>query len=189
MKLNTLYILFLIFAVVGCKSPEARRPVSQNSGSFINESIERNRELVAKEEAVILKMIEQDSTKNYITSSNGFWYYYNVRSSDSLNVKMPEYGDVVRFDYNIRSLQGDYIYAENEIPTKRYAMDREDLFGGLREGIKLMKAGETVTFIFPSHKAFGYYGDKNKIGTNIPIITEVKLHTITQELNTNKSEN
>jgi len=189
MKLKFIYIVFLILLGVGCKSPEARRPVTQNSGSFINESIERNRELVAKEEAVILKMIEQDSTKNYIASNNGFWYYYNEKSTDSLNLKMPEYGDVVRFDYNIRSLEGDYIYQVGEIPTKRYAMDREDLFGGLREGLKLMKAGEIVTFIFPSHKAFGYYGDKNKIGTNIPIITEVKLHTITQELNTNKSEN
>ncbi len=189
MKLKLIYIVFVILTAVGCKSPEARRPVTQNSGSFINESIERNRELVAKEEAVIMKMIEQDSIKNYIASNNGFWYYYNVRSTDSLNVKMPEYGDVVRFDYNIKSLEGDYIYEVGEIPTKRYAMDRENLFGGLREGLKLMKAGETVTFIFPSHKAFGYYGDKNKIGTNIPIITEVKLHTITQELNTNKSEN
>ena len=52
-----------------------------------------------------------------------------------------------------------------------------------------MKEGETVTFIFPSHKAFGYYGDKDRIGTNIPIITEVTLNSITQEINTNKSDN
>ena len=189
MKLKLLYITALILGVMGCKSPEARRPVTQNSGSFINESIQRNKKLVAKEEAIILKMIQQDSTKDYIASSNGFWYYYNKRSTDSLNVEMPEYGNVVRFDYNIKDLDGNYIYDVGEIPTKRYAMDRENLFGGLREGLKLMKEGETVTFIFPSHKAFGYYGDKDRIGTNIPIITEVTLHSITQEINTNKSDN
>ena len=59
-------------------------------------------------------------------------------------------------------------------------MDQEKLFSGLREGLKLMKAGETVTFLFPSQKAFGYYGDKNKIGTNIPIICEVTVNTITK---------
>ncbi len=189
MKLKFIYIIVAILGFIGCKSPEARRPVTQNSGSFINESIKRNKKLVAKEEAIILKIIEQDSTRDYIASSNGFWYYYNEKSTDSLNVEMPEYGDVVRFDYNIKDLNGNYIYDVGEIPTKRYAMDRENLFGGLREGLKLMKAGEKATFIFPSHKAFGYYGDKDRIGTNIPIITEVTLHTITQEINTNKSDN
>lgn len=189
MKLKLLYISVLILGVMGCKSPEARRPVTQKSGSFINESIQRNKKLVAKEEAIILKMIQQDSTQEYIASSNGFWYYYNKRTTDSLNIKMPEYGDVVRFDYNIKDLNGNYIYDVGEIPTKRYAMDRENLFGGLREGLKLMKEGETVTFIFPSHKAFGYYGDKDRIGTNFPIITEVTLNSITQEINTNKSDN
>lgn len=189
MKPKIIYLAILIAGLVGCKSPEARKPVTQKSGSFINESIQRNKELVAKEEAVILKLIELDSANNYIASNNGFWYYYNQKSTDSLNVEMPEYGDVVRFDHNIKSLNGDYIYNVGDIPTKRYAMDRENLFGGLREGLKLMKAGETVTFIFPSHKAFGYYGDKDRIGTNIPIITEVTLHSITQEINTNKPQN
>jgi len=189
MKVKLITILVLILGVMGCKSPEARRPVTQNSGSFINESIQRNKKLVAKEEAIILKIMERDSTQEYIASSNGFWYYYNKKSTDSLNINMPEYGDVVRFDYNIKDLNGNYIYDVGEIPTKRYAMDRENLFGGLREGLKLMKEGEIVTFIFPSHKAFGYYGDKDRIGTNIPIITEVSLHTITQEINTNKSDN
>ncbi|MCM4159329.1 gliding motility-associated peptidyl-prolyl isomerase GldI [Antarcticibacterium flavum] len=181
MKKYTYILLVFITVLSGCKSPEARRPVTQKSGSFINESIERNRELVAREEAEILEVIERDSANEYFASNSGFWYYYNKRATDPSNTETPEFGDVVRFDYSITDIEGQVIYAEGEIPTRRYAMDKEELFGGLREGLKLMKEGEVVTFIFPSHKAFGYYGDKDKIGTNLPIRTKVTLHSITEE--------
>lgn len=183
-KFEILSILMVLF-IAGCKSPEARRPVTQSSGSFINESIERNRELVALEEAEILEVIERDTENVYMASNSGFWYYYQQKSNDSTNTETPEFGDVVKFDYSITDLDGTVIYAEGEIPTKTYYMDKEDLFGGLREGLKLMKEGEVVTFIFPSHKAFGYYGDKNRIGTNVPIITKVTLHSINDEPNNN----
>lgn len=185
MKQTTLYLILLIVSFSGCKTPEARRPVTQNSGSFINESIMRNRELVAQEEALILKLMEKDSVNQYIASNTGFWYYYNKKSADSIKTETPKFNDIVTFDYTIRSLHGDIIYAEGELPTKTYAIDKEEIFSGLREGIKLMKEGEVVTFIFPSHKAFGYYGDKNKIGTNLPIITTVSLYSIIHETNKN----
>ena len=44
-----------------------------------------------------------------------------------------------------------------------------------------MKAGETVTFLFPSQKAFGYYGDSNRIGTSVPLKCTVTINTITQK--------
>ena len=62
-------------------------------------------------------------------------------------------------------------------------MDKEELFTGLREGLKLMKPGETVTFLFPSQKAYGYYGDTNRIGTNTPLICEVTVNSITKTQN------
>ena len=49
-----------------------------------------------------------------------------------------------------------------------------------RDGLKLMKEGETITFLFPSYKAFGYYGINNKLGTNVPVQCTVTLNTITQ---------
>jgi hypothetical protein len=43
-----------------------------------------------------------------------------------------------------------------------------------------MNVGETVTFLFPSYKAYGYYGIENKLGTNVPIKSRVTLKTIDQ---------
>ena len=105
----------------------------------------------------------------------GLAYFFSVSKTK------PEFGDIVNFDYYIQTLNDQTIYGEGEKPTKEYAIDQENLFSGLRDGLKLMKAGETVTFLFPSYKAFGYYGDKDRIGTNIPIKTTVTLHSIRKQ--------
>ena len=178
-------ILLSLLVLAACKSPEARYPVSQNSGSYIRESVERNRELVAAEEEYIQDLMAEDSTTEYLASSDGFWYYYNEKSNDSTNNEKPEFGDLVKFDHSISTLDGEPIYAEGEKPTREYAVDQEELFSGLRQGLKLMKEGETVTFLFPSYKAYGYYGDKNKIGTNVPLKAKVTLH----DINKNESKN
>tara|TARA_B100000929_G_scaffold284549_1_gene266970 strand:- start:632 stop:1192 length:561 start_codon:yes stop_codon:yes gene_type:complete len=179
--MKILNLLLLILFAIGCKSPEARRPVSQNSGSYIDESVEKNKEMIAQEEDYIKQEMGKSPDTEFITSADGFWYYYNDKSTDSLNTETPEFGDIVVFDYSISSIEGETIYAEGEMPTREYAIDKEKLFTGLRQGLKLMKEGETITFLFPSHKAFGYYGDKEKIGSNVPITAKVTLHQIKEE--------
>lgn len=178
-KVLILTIVALVF--VACKSPEAREPITTSSGSFIKESAERNKKLNAKEREYIQQIISSNPEKDYIASESGFWYYYDVKNdTDSIT---PKFGDIVKFTYNVKDLNGTTIYSEEELGSQEYAMDQEELFTGLREGLKLMKPEETVTFIFPSQKAFGYYGDTNKIGTNIPLICKVTLNTITQNTN------
>jgi len=171
-------LLILLITIFGCKSPEARLPEQRVSGSFIVESAERNKKLYEAEQKRIEKIISSQ-TDTYIASQNGFWYTYNTKIEvDSLT---PQFGDIVNFNYNIKDLNGNTIYTENELKTQNYAMDQQELFTGLREGLKLMKAGETVTFLFPSQKAYGYYGDEDKIGTNVPLMCKVKVNTITQK--------
>lgn len=174
-------ITLIAFTLFGCKSPEARRPISVKTGSFIDESVERNKKLNEEEHNIILDLIKRENNSNYIASENGFWYHYNTKvEGDSIT---PKFGDIVNFNYSISDLNGNMIYSAEELKTRDYAMDQQELFSGLREGLKLMKAGETVTFIFPSQKAYGYYGDSNKIGTNVPLICNVTINTITQKEN------
>ncbi|GAA3575540.1 gliding motility-associated peptidyl-prolyl isomerase GldI [Snuella lapsa] len=171
-------LLIAVLLIFGCKAPEARRPITVKTGSFIDDSVERNKKLNALEEASIKKLMAQDD-KEYLASESGFWYYYNNKTTvDSLNT--PNFGDIVNYNYNVKALNGALIYSKEDLKTQNYAMDQEELFTGLREGLKLMKAGETVTFLFPSLKAYGYYGDQNKIGSNTPLICEVTVNSITE---------
>lgn len=173
-----LIILSLLLIAVGCKTPEARRPVSQNTGSYINQSIARNKKLNKAEEKAIKSIINEHPEKNFIASENGFWYYYNIQ--DTLAGSTPQVGDLVSFNYNISTLNGTPILTKEEIGDQTYQIDQsnQELMSGLRDGLKLMKPGETVTFLFPSHKAYGYYGFQNKIGSNLPIQSQVTLNEI-----------
>ena len=168
--------LILILLLSSCRSPEPRLPETVKSGSFISESAQRNKKLNEQERLTIKALIAGDSTINYIASESGFWYRYNVKvERDTIK---PTFGDEVNFKYSVDDLQGSSIYSAEELGNQNYIIDKEELFTGLREGLKLMKPTETVTFIFPSQVAYGYYGDDEKIGTNVPLICEVTLNTI-----------
>ena len=146
---------FLLFS--SCKPSEARRPVSNNSGSFIDASIERNKQLNNREYTQIEAFIK-DSDKPFQSSEYGFWYAYNTKIET--NTQTPKFGDLVQYTYALKTLEGQVIYNDTELETQTYYIDQQELFSGLREGLKLMKEGESVTFIFPSQKAYGYYGDR-----------------------------
>jgi gliding motility-associated peptidyl-prolyl isomerase len=177
---NFLKLILLILVFNSCKSPEARRPETQKTGSFIKASAERNKKRLEIEQNLIKDIVKNNPQINYIVSEHGFWYYYqNKVEGDSIT---PQFGDIVNFNYDVKDLNGNVIYTAEELKTQNYAMDQEELFTGLREGLKLMKAGETITFLFPSQKAYGYYGDEHKIGTNIPLICDVKVNSITQNI-------
>ena len=163
---------------VRCNTPEARRPVSVKTGSFIDKSVALNKTLNSEQHERIQQIIKNNPDTEFIASQNGFWYYYNVKiEEDSIT---PKFGDLVNFNYSVTDFNNNTIYTEEELKERNYTMDQEELFSGLREGLKLMKAGETITFLFPSDKAYGYYGDENRIGINIPLICTVTINTITQ---------
>lgn len=182
MKKIILLLCFCLF-LISCSQQQARKPVSQASGTFINESIERNKVLIAQEEKTIDNFIKNDSLNQYISSPKGYWYTYNTKIEEA--TKTPLRGDIAYFDYEIKSLSGKIIYSKEELKPQTYYVDKENILMGLRDGIKIMKKGEEITFLFPSHSGFGYHGDNNKIGTNQPLLCTVTLHNIEKDTSTN----
>lgn len=173
-----LYIITITLLAWSCKTPEARQPVKTTSGSYINTSVERNKKMIAEEEEDILAIIENDTVNEILNSEHGFWYYFNKKNP--VEEEKADFGDVVEFEYDVKDLSGNTIYTKDELGKQTYQMDKEELISGLREGLKLLNEGETATFYFPSHKAYGYYGDLNRIGTNMPIVSTITVLNIKQ---------
>jgi gliding motility-associated peptidyl-prolyl isomerase len=176
-------LVILIFTTLffsSCKQQqEARRPISQSSGSFMKQSIARNKKMIAGEEDQIQAIIKSNPKIQYIASKKGYWYYYESRNlTDSLT---PKKGDIAFFDYEIKDLQGNIIYSQEELEPQIYKVDKQEIMMGLRDGIKLMRKTEKVNFLFTSHMGYGYHGDNNKIGTNQPLICTVTLNDFMPE--------
>jgi gliding motility-associated peptidyl-prolyl isomerase len=180
----TTAITFL-FVLFSCQNSQvARKPISQSSGSFMKESVDRNKKLIAGEEEEIARVIRQNKKIKFIASSKGYWYAYaTVNPKDSLT---PKKGDVALFDYEVKDIKGRIIYSKNELGPQTYFVDKQNIMAGLREGIKLMHRKEKINFLFTSHIAYGYHGDNNKIGTNKPLLCIVTLRDFMSEADYDK---
>jgi gliding motility-associated peptidyl-prolyl isomerase len=180
---NTLVAAILLLALFSsCQSKqEARKPISHTSGTFMKQSIDRNKKLIAGEEAEIARVIRQNPKTKFIASTKGFWYSYaTVNVQDTLT---PKKGDVALFDYEVKDLKGHVIYSKSELGPQTYFVDKQNIMTGLREGIKLMHRKEKVNFLFTSHIGYGYHGDNKKIGTNKPLFCIVTLRDFMSEAN------
>ncbi|MEL4307357.1 gliding motility-associated peptidyl-prolyl isomerase GldI [Joostella sp. CR20] len=174
-----LKIALICCIFTACKQPEARRPISVKSGSFMRVSIERNKNLLAYEEAIIDSIIEKDTTHTYHNSANGYSYYFITHNP--AETYLPKKGDVVKINYDIRTLEDQVIYSSDAIGTVDFKVDKEDYFPGLRTAVKLLKKGEKATFLFPSSLAYGYHGDDDKVGTNQAIKSTITLIDIVEK--------
>jgi len=179
---NKLLTLFVLCVFISCTQPVARRPVSNKASSLVEKSVLLNKTLIKKEEKDIKSIIASDSLNTYVASSNGFWYTYNLKSKKKY---FPKFGDQLLYSFEVLNLKGELIYSAEENGTQSYVVDQQELIEGLRNGLKLMNEGDVVTFLFPSHKVFGYLGDNNKIGINQSLIYKVQLNIIKKKNESN----
>lgn len=171
-----LSIYTLLFAVLlnSCKHhEEARKPISRTSGSFMKKSADRNKKLVANEEEVIKKIIQSNPKVKYYATPKGYWFCYDEKNP--AETLAPRKGDIAYFNMEVKDIKGNTIYSESDLGPQTYYVDKQDIMMGLRDGIKRIHKNETVTFLFPSHMAYGYHGDNKKIGPNESLIVTVTL--------------
>ncbi len=175
---NNYFLCIFLFLIVSCGNPFPRKPILRKTSTFLNESVMFNKTMNESEEKAFAEFMEKDSLTRYIVSPNGFWYTFDQKKE---NASLPEIGDQVFYTFAVYDMNNTVIYSAEEIGVKTYTIDKQEIIEGLRNGLKLMGAGDSATFLFPSHKVYGYIGDANKIEINQPLIYKVKLIKINRK--------
>ena len=171
--------ILLCFILAACNGPEPRKPIQTKSGSFFKASVERSKKLLQLEEQKIEDIIKIDSLKHYNHTASGSWYHYWA-INDSTEYT-PKTDDLVVFTYDLLTLDNDTLYSTKDIGVVTYKVDKQELFPGLRSAVVLLKENEKATFLFPSSLGFGYHGDNNRIGTNVPLKSTLSILKIEKQ--------
>jgi len=175
MRINI--FLLLVLACFSCSKVQPRKPIDPKpSTTILRATAEQTKAINSIEDKKIEQLIFNDSLAEYYVSKNGFWYTYIHKKEG--NLPFPKLGNQVSFEYEITDLYDSIIYSKKELGVKNYSIDKEDFISAIQKGIKLMKVGETITFVIPSYNAFGITGDGNKIGINQSIKSTVTLLNI-----------
>jgi len=174
-----LVYIALIIAFVNCEGPTPRHPVKRNTTSASQAAIDRSKKLLAAEEYMIKAIVIKDSLQHYEQSATGSWYHYIKKNETSSATAQPD--DLVTMTYNVISLNNDTLYRMQDIGIIKYKVDKQELFPGLRNAVKLLKENETATFLFPSSLGFGVPGDGEKIGINTPLKSTITILKIEQQ--------
>ncbi|MDX1314567.1 MAG: gliding motility-associated peptidyl-prolyl isomerase GldI [Eudoraea sp.] len=176
--MRKLFLLIPLLGIIACGEPEPRRPIKASGNSFLKESAARSKKLLEREEGLIRAIISADSMHTYLTSGEGSWYYYLNRNEAG---KIAEPDDLVTLTYDILTLENDTIYSQEEIGIITYKVDKQELFPGLRNSVKLLRENEKATFLFTSPMAYGYPGDNDRIGTNLPLKSTIQIFKVEKQ--------
>lgn len=183
--MKQLIIIILLIVFFGCEGSLPRKPIKISTGTSFKTSVERSKALLAKEEKLIQDIIKKDTINSYETSTGGSWFYYLSKNDSTETKETAQANDIISFTYNVVKFNNDTIYSMNDIGILEYTADKLPLFQGLRNSTKILKEGETATFLFPSSLGYGYHGDNQKIGINVPFkstITILKIKKVKNNL-------
>lgn len=165
-------ILLVALLLTACKTP-VRKSVGQSGSSSLDGSIEITKRINEKEERAIKVLLDANPELIFEQSPQGFWYH--LMGVDGDPALVPDTGDEVTLEYQVKSLKGELIYSSEEKGQKQFLVNKSKEIIGLHHGVQLMQQGQEAYFIFPSHRAYGFHGDDDKIGPNEPLIYKVKL--------------
>ncbi|TWP24472.1 hypothetical protein ETU08_05240 [Apibacter muscae] len=178
MKSLNLLTFLLILLCFSCHKKEAFQPIKSKSASeFINISKEYSKQREEKERNFLQDWInnQKDSLGiAYMPTASGFWIRFITKNNNPRALK----NNFVKYSAEIKTLTGETIYNSQEFGFKEGVMGKFKDIRGIESSLYLMGKGETVELVLPSFTAYGFFGDENKIGANVPLLVLLTLDDV-----------
>jgi FKBP-type peptidyl-prolyl cis-trans isomerase len=164
------YILFLFLLINCTKEETVYAPVgSKAEKSEIQISQERARNINEIERRLMEEWMKNQPKKFFALPLN---YWIDKENFEERNNNPDDL--IISYKYTMSDFDGHLVYKSpkgfQEIPVGKVT----DL-KAVQNALQKMKIGEEAQLLVPSALAFGTYGDGNKIGSDIPLIINLKI--------------
>lgn len=175
MNLNKYLLFFIslcIFTLISCqnKKQDIQRVITlektQKEDPFIESHI-HNVHLEQEDIDLFLKRYDWKMT------DSGSGLRYELLKQGKGN--HPDSLDIVTLSYHIYLLNGEEIYNSDKDGLKIFKVEKDREVSGLHEAVRMMRVGDVMRLIMPSHLAYGLIGDRDKIPMNASLAYQIKL--------------
>jgi len=156
----------------GC-SGNVSREKPQDTGKIKEHLVNANK-IFVENEAEQISAYQQRHKLDMTTSGTGLRYLIFPHGKDTA---YPIAGDTVSVTYQVFLLDGTPCYDTENTPVD-FRIGKDDMPRGMEEAIEMMHAGDSSVIILPSHLAYGFTGDGDKIPGNSATIYFLSLKKI-----------
>jgi len=160
-------IVLIAFASCGNEKP---KKIIVNEDSLKASLVKVNKDLTIKEDRDIEDYIQRHE---WVMQKTGTGLQYQIYKKGS--GAQPKDKDKVIISFDVNLINGVECYNSKNDGLKLFELGKAEVESGLEEGIKLMHVGDRAKLIIPSHLAFGFMGDENKIPKRATLIYDVEL--------------
>jgi len=159
----------MLVMAVACGN-DKKQKIEINDDSLKTGLVRVNKTIANKEDQDIEDYIERHE---WTMAKTGTGLRYSIYKKTKGAQPKDKDKAVISFDVNL--INGVECYNSKNDGMKLFELGKAQVESGLEEGIKLMHVGEKAKLIIPSHLAFGFMGDENKIPKHATLIYDVEL--------------
>jgi len=179
MNLSRIGYFFIVSTIIftACQGKkEPQRVVFQKQAEEFDPLLEMNKKKVQLEAEDITLFLKRYDWK---MKDSGTGLKYELlkqgtgQKADSL--------DVVTLKYKIFLLTGEEIYNSEADGLKTFKLEKDYEVSGLHEAVRMMRLGDIMRLIMPSHLAYGLVGNREKVPTNSTLAYQIELINIIKE--------
>lgn len=175
----TILALFLLSFFAGCDTSD-RPPQQVDPAKYKEPLMKANHQLVEMEEQDIANFVKRNNWKmNHTGSGLQYMIYEN---GNGIRV---ETGKVVRCAYRTSLLTGKVCYNSDEKGPLEFLVGRGGVESGLEEVMLLLREGDKVKIILPSHLAFGLLGDEDCIPRKAVVVYDLEVMNVLNPITEN----
>ncbi|MBP9153077.1 MAG: FKBP-type peptidyl-prolyl cis-trans isomerase, partial [Flavobacteriales bacterium] len=142
--------------------------------------MDANKSLVALEQKDIDNYVARQGWDMVETGSGLRYLIYEAG-----NGRKVEEGLVVQCAYELSLLTGKKCYNSDNLGPKEFLVGRGGVESGLEEVILLLREGDRVKIILPSHLAFGLVGDDDCIPKKAVVVYDLEVRNVLNPINRN----